>query len=318
MWRGNFGVSPIYSYNEACHREAEIAPIRGDADATKPLGLRRNKHIRIVKHEDGSIGCIHYRTEIVKFKPDGEIVVQLGGWASNSTTALLQTILDEHFYIFDHQVWCKVLTEAKEIKEFPLSTHGETKFCRISHEGYPRLQVIQPPIHKVHHIRRKGLNNVRARYADFRAYIDRMMRLRIENEAKIAKFTTQEFGEVFGEVGATDGRPIHGLPIYPVSLWKRDHYHCEERHYIKFKALITKEGDEDKTVDYYKAMLWLAAGVEGYRAKGWASTEDLLSHLDNVLMYLHRDEVFKEVPVFGMAKKDPYRNFFHEHHNPNV
>jgi hypothetical protein len=309
MWQGNFGVKPIYTYEEAVQREASIPPIRGDADATKPLGIRRNKHIRIVKNEDGSIGCIHYRTEIVRFKPDGEIVVRLGGWASNSTTALLSFLLDESFYIFDKQVWCRTLTETKEVKEFPLSSHGETKFRRAGHA----LQIIQPPIHKIHHIRRKGLNNVRARYADFRNYIDRTMRLRIETEAKIAKFSNEEFSEIFGEVGSSEGRPIKGLPVFPTPLWKRDYYHCEERHYTKFKALITKEGDEDKTLDYYKAMLWLAAGIEGYRSRGWASTEDLLLHLDHVLMYLHRDEVFKEIPVFGEAKKDSYKNFFYQH-----
>jgi hypothetical protein len=46
-------IKPIFTYAEACEREAGIKPIRGTD--IKPLGPRNHKQMQIVKNADGSV-----------------------------------------------------------------------------------------------------------------------------------------------------------------------------------------------------------------------------------------------------------------------
>lgn len=313
MWRkANLEISPIRDYAQAVEREASITAIRG-SDNIKPLGKRRNHGIRINRKVDGSIACILYATEVVTFKPDGDIVVRIDGWASQSSAHVISDILGSDFYLFDKKMWCMATHDNPEsLMHFPIPTHGETTFRRTGGDHSYRLRIVNPIRLKVHRVNRKASNNVSHRYADFMAYVGRTFRLRAENERGMAKFNIIEFEEVFGAHKDSLSHPIRGLAKYPPALWVEDHYKCDKRFYAEFQALIDRYGDEDKTQDYYKALLWLVSGITHYRSAGWATAQDIMKALDIVIKFVHRGEVFEEIDAFGLRKKDTYGKFFRQ------
>ena len=297
-------LQPIRDYAQAVEREASIKPIRGRYDV-KPLAQRRNLSIRIQKQGD-DIVCVHHSTGVVTFKPDGDIVVRIDGWASQTTATLISTILGADFYIFDKQMWCMAAYDNPEtLMHFPISLHGETTFRRPGKAGCYRLQIVNPIRLKAHKINRRGSNNVRARYADFIAYADRTFRLRAINERGMAKFSSTEFEDVFGKNES-------GITRLPKALWVSDYYNLDPKHYANFQVLIDRYGDEDKTQDYYKALLWLVLGIDNYRTGGWATVYDVYRALDEVLKLIHREEMFTEVDAFGLQKRDTHGKFFRQ------
>jgi len=299
----NWEIQPILSYEQAVAREAFIKPIRGDDDI-KPLGIRKNKHMRILKHPNGNIACRLYDTDVVTFKPNGDVAVMLNGWASDSTCDFASMVLDQPFYKFDSRVWCRVQYEG-EIKNFPLRSYGENKF-----RMHGTSLVIRDPLkHVIHKINRAGANSVRERYANFRAYLKRTMRLREDEHGRV-HLSDREFGDIFGHKKGSSGKPLNGLPDFPAPLWVGPHYKLETKYWAEFQQLIEDHGIAAKTQDIYKAFLWLASGIERYREHGCCYAADVSRAFDEVIFFLHRGEVFSTIDCWGQEVKDPYAKFF--------
>ena len=82
----NWGFPPLMSYEAAAKWESNTTPVRGDANNTKPLGNRRKKWININKDPNTQDIFINFAsTEIVRYKPNGDIIVNNGGWVSSTT-----------------------------------------------------------------------------------------------------------------------------------------------------------------------------------------------------------------------------------------
>ena len=285
----------IRDYARACEREAGIKPIRGTE--IKPLGPRRHKEMQILKQPNGDIACRLYQTDVVIYKPDGDIVVQVGGWASPTTTAFMGNALGGYFWQFDNQVWVRARTEEQdEDKPFPLLTQGENVFRRCQ-SGY--LLLTNPQMCKAHKINREGANNVRKRYKSFRDYIDRMVRLRavngkvdINREELKAMFSTDERLVMPPHLSISRGRAI------------------PKERLAEFQQLIEDHGVADKTQDFYRAFLWLADSIDMYVKYNGVNQGMLYKQLDEVTFYMHRGEAFVEIEHFGEQKKDSYHKFF--------
>ena len=285
----------IRDYARACEREAGIKPIRGTE--IKPLGPRRHKEMQILKQPNGDIACRLYQTDVVTYKPNGDIVVQVGGWASPTTTAFMGNALGGYFWQFDNQVWVRARTEEQnEDKPFPLLTQGENVFRRCR-SGY--LLLTNPQMCKAHKINREGANNVRKRYKSFRDYIDRMVRLRavngkvdINREELKAMFSTDERLVMPPHLSISRGRAI------------------PKERLAEFQQLIEDHGVADKTQDFYRAFLWLADSIDMYVKYNGVNQGMLYKQLDEVTFYMHRGEAFVEIEHFGEQKKDSYHKFF--------
>ena len=285
----------IRDYARACEREAGIKPIRGTE--IKPLGPRRHKEMQILKQPNGDIACRLYQTDVVTYKPNGDIVVQVGGWASPTTTAFMGNALGGYFWQFDNQVWVRARTEEQdEDKPFPLLTQGENVFRRCQ-SGY--LLLTNPQMCKAHKINREGANNVRKRYKSFRDYIDRMVRLRavngkvdINREELKAMFSTDERLVMPPHLSISRGRAI------------------PKERLAEFQQLIEDHGVADKTQDFYRAFLWLADSIDMYVKYNGVNQGMLYKQLDEVTFYMHRGEAFVEIEHFGEQKKDSYHKFF--------
>jgi hypothetical protein len=260
--------------------------------------------MRILKHPNGDIACRLYDTDVVTFKPNGDVAVMLNGWASDSTCDFASMVLDQPFYKFDSRVWCRVLYE-NEVKNFPLRMYGENNF-----RMHGTSLVIRDPLkHVIHKINRAGANNVRERYANFRAYVERTMRLRQDEHSRV-HFSDQEFGDIFGHMKDPLGLPINQLPDFPAPLWVGPNYKLDAKGWADFQQLIEDHGVADKTQDFYRAFLWLASGIERYREHSYCMYADVIKALDVAVFFLHRGEVFDEIDCWGQEVKDQYGKFF--------
>lgn len=282
-------IPPIRDYAHAVKVEAETKPVRGTD--IKPVGLRRNKHQQILRNGDDII-CRLYQTDVITYKPNGEIVVRIDCWASQTTVAFLSDLLSQPFHIFDHQMWMNEMRDG-EVYTFPLHSSGDNIFTRNA-KGY--LTFHNPRIPVTHKINRKNANNVRRRHKDFKVYVERMFKVRQDDRGAV-RIGKEELMAVFG----SERRPN---TLEPSPTRKPKAEDC-----AAFLKLITKRADEDKTEDYYKAFLWLCFGAHRfvYSIIYKGTVFDLL---DKVLLYTHRDEVFDGVEHYGKEIRDTYGKFF--------
>lgn len=303
-------VPSILNYEEAVKREAEITPIRGTN--IKPIGLRRNKHMSISKNADNEIVCTLYHTDVIKFKPDGDIVVKVDGWASNTTIGFLTDVLGADFYIFDKQVWVNAkILGGQQVMHFPIRTHFENTFRRAGDARYG-LVAIDPLILKTHQVKRSEMAKIRKKYEGFTKYVDAMNRLRVDERGRI-EIAHAEMEARLGGGQFWQRKPM-ALVIHPTMK-------PEDEQIQEFMQLITPS-DQDKTEDYYTAYVWLGGACDRYiglsGSSHLAKTRSFIAPVqtekvfNELLLYVHRDEVFAETEYFGEAKKDKYGKFFRE------
>jgi hypothetical protein len=101
-------------------------------------------------------------------------------------------------------------------------------------------------------------------------------------------------------------------PIQPSQAIRiSDHFRVNEDAMLHFKKLITKQGQEDKTRDFYEAFLLVALASGAYQIGN-----DLLGitpfevYFEDAVLYLHKDEAFLNRDCFGQMVRDRYARFF--------
>lgn len=108
-------VPQVRSYLSAVMLESKIKPIRGRDTSTKPLASRRQDQLTIrreVDHtnpnQDPNIVIKLYQTDIIKFKPCGEIEIFLGNWLTRTTVSVITDVLGLwDFRMVHDNVWYK-------------------------------------------------------------------------------------------------------------------------------------------------------------------------------------------------------------------
>ena len=90
----NSGISSIKNYAEALKRYETTKHIRGRAEDQRPLGKRsKTDNFRISKKENGDIQCFLFRTPVVTFTPEDNIVIFLDQWVSSSTCKFIGEVI---------------------------------------------------------------------------------------------------------------------------------------------------------------------------------------------------------------------------------
>ena len=170
------GVPVMATYAEAVAHEAKIKPIRGRAVECKPVGQRNITHATIRRDADDIVVRI-YSTDIVRYKPDGRVIINQGGHASNATRAYLNAMVKGYFS--SHQgvtVWSNSETKGW----FILHYRADNIF--IPDPENPHRLIFTNPIPQVTHKKdRAGMKAIRARYAPFIRYMKNIVKLQGQN-----------------------------------------------------------------------------------------------------------------------------------------
>ena len=296
---GNNNRTDVYStriktYEEALAHEASVKPIRGKT--IKPLHRRRDTHLTIRRQtgfnfEGEEVVIKMYETDIVKYRPNGDIYVNIDGWVSMTTCQVLTDILGADFHKYNNRMWVRCdIPESYTPHALPIDAHAPNIF-RVNMSNTLEFQNYKYPV--VHTLSRQAANIVRKQYKTFRQYLTNNFKLRSDNGVTCT-FEVEEFAHAF-EVDDVYGTPR--LPNVQVvgNKW------TSPKAIAHYMALIQSHDTED----FYKAVLTTVGGN-----RHAVTLKQLLKILDDCILYHHRDTVFVEKQVTtGAWAKDNYLRF---------
>jgi hypothetical protein len=147
-------VPQVKNYLSAVMLEGQIKPIRGRATSTKPLASRRQDQLTIRKDADNIVIKL-YATDIIKFKPCGEIEVFLGNCGMTRTTV---SVISDVLWWYDARlvhdnVWYK----------------GQK--LHSNEINYFKDNILQNPATiDVYDLNKKAFTQTNRKYKEFRAY----------------------------------------------------------------------------------------------------------------------------------------------------
>ena len=278
----------IKTYEEALAHEAAVKPIRGKT--IKPLHRRRDTHLTIRK-EGEEVVIQMYATDIVKYRPNGEIYVEINGWISMTTCQVLTDILGADFHKYNNRIWVRCdIPESYTPHALPVDAHAPNIF-RVNMSNTLEFQNYKYPV--VNNLNRQAANIVRKQYKSFRQYLTNNFKLR-SDDGLTCSFGVEEFAHAF----ETDD--VHGTPRLP-NVQVVGNKWTSKKAIARYIELIQSPNTED----FYKAIL---TTVGGNRRS--ATLKGLLKVLDDCILYHHRDTVFvKKQVTTGVWAKDTYTRF---------
>jgi len=169
-------VKRCFTYADAVRIHDSTKPIRGRSPEERPLGARRDVDTYWVRMRGEDVEFVLYKTPVITYRPNGDVVVKTDGWNSVSTHQFISQVLLVHCYgsrsntIIELRGSTDVVSKVivPKDKSVVLSfAHGNWRIT-----GY----------HTMHEYRmnRKAANAVRKKYADFLNYAKGMVKLRSE------------------------------------------------------------------------------------------------------------------------------------------
>ena len=285
----NSGIPLINDYATALKLWEDTKPIRGRAVDTRPLGHRRNDHYLINFLPMGAVECILYRTPVVTFYENGEVLIKHDGWNSVSTCNFIGEVLGIHSSIFNYNT-CVGFGG----KDYVVPVEGLT----IRRNENWVYEPVNPTPVLGHALDRKGANNVRARYKPFTTYLSSMSRLKAGSG-----YPQSELCRVFG---VDKG----GYPT--VGDLSQDSYRGWEETVESFFKWVSDTNEKTRNDSFYKGLLLMACSFGSSGWEGYTLNEKkALKAFDNLVIGFHRSETLKErVLPEGVVSRDSYAKYF--------
>jgi hypothetical protein len=232
-----------------------------------------------------------YETDIVKYRPNGDIYVNIDGWVSMTTCQVLTDILGADFHKYNNRMWVRCdIPESYTPHALPIDAHAPNIF-RVNMSNTLEFQNYKYPV--VHTLSRQAANIVRKQYKSFRQYLTNNFKLRSDNGVTCT-FEVNEF------VHAFEIDDVYGMPRLP-NVQVVGNKWTSPKAIAHYMALIQSHDTED----FYKAVLTTVGGN-----RHAVTLKQLLKILDDCILYHHRDTVFVEKQVTtGAWAKDNYLRF---------
>lgn len=302
----NWDVPRLTTYEAAARHESITKPIRGDKNGTKPLGDRKKKYFNIRKEGDDIVVRMH-STDIVRYKPSGELILNNGGWVSPSTHDMFHMLIGLHMQTFNSRTWvdCYIANAEGQIRrgDYPFPNNTPVKATR--HEGGWFLEGIGLTV--VHHINRKAANKVRKEYAEFKAYLSGITKLRTEYRTNTHHWTNKTTQEAIIKVSREE-LAEYGLEE-PSGMVFPDRQ-CASRA-DNLKGLMLS----NRTEDNYRAALTVMRS--SHYSRYWIGPHGIVVEpsripkiFDQLLLFIHRNEVLeKKIVTTGSIIKDSYAHW---------
>ena len=206
-------VPRISTYKHARKIYDEAVPIRGRSEEVRPLGRRKDADTywcRMRKDGSEAIELVLYRTAVLTFKPDGDIVVQTNGYSTQSTHEFIGQVVP---FVHCNGVRGSTVLSIRD---------GTNKWIRhiVPKNQALTLRMVNGNItvpdskgNYEYRLDRKATKNLRIRYKDFYTYVDSMIKIRaVEQQPRypkyrryaeeklppVVEFDPQEFADMLG------------------------------------------------------------------------------------------------------------------------
>jgi len=265
-------VPYMYSYEQALKKWQSTKPIRGREPEIRPLGERRDCDSYSIRKNVWTdvIELVLYKTPVVKFTPDNEVILNFGPWSSSSTCQFISGVLQS---VRTRRQQGAVVLEFRDGSKAMLGQNEELVLVADSHGCWtPRAKQTLYD----YRVNRKQANNVRRLVSQFHDYMSGMVKLRAEPvegyygtiSHKAVHTTYADLSAVFGEIKQTGGseylrpnvdkwiglaeKPKHCRPEHKVEKWAEYRERAQ-----KFFDLVRNDQDDNARHQNY----WIAFNI---------------------------------------------------------
>jgi hypothetical protein len=288
----NSGIRRLYDYNEALSWYEKTTPIRGSGRnaGLRPLGHRNKMQFQIRKTDEGVILCRCYQTDVVAFHPDGVVHIKTNGWNSQTTANFIKDVLGIGTMVSDRDVQLRIDNGYYRVKDGIKIKRRDTLGSGGSYE------VIDCQPHVTHGIDRRAMNQIRKKVQGFRTYLAGVIKLRGGDV-----FERDELNAALEAVGTT----VRGNWSIAVEQWRQDAKDISVRQHAALAEMMA----EDKNGSWYRCALMLIFNSNGWVSRIRANYQDVVKHLDDLLIATH-PQVLQPVKVeAGVLRRDRYKKF---------
>lgn len=307
-------VPRIHTYADALRKFNNTKPIKGRADDPRPLGERRYVDTYSIRKNvwTEAVECVLYKTPVVKFTTDGEIIINIDNWPSASTCQFIDRVIPS---VRANRVRGEVVLHFADNSKAMLPAQGELALVRDSNgRWFPKIKQVLYD----YRVSRKEANAVRKQVSQFKDYLSGVIKLKAEEVEgvwgregfSVVRATYAELIEVFGRDGVdTQMRPnVQGWDklIDKPKYWKdkaeawQDYRDTTE----KFFDLVKNDQDDGARHQNY----WIAFNVLMVQGQSlhWRDNMDFPvtlntgsfeKFLDKILLTMFADKVFTKVEL---------------------
>ena len=313
-------VPRISTYMEALNKFDNTKPIKGRSDDPRPLGDRRNVDTYSIRKNiwTNAIELVLYRTPVIKFTVEDEVIINIDNWPSASTCQFISRILPS---VSAHRVRGEVVLSFRDGSKAKLPARGELALVQTGNGAW--LPKVKQTMFD-YRINRRGANNVRGRVSQFRDYLKGVVKLKTETfvlhegsyyeqRNEIIRLSYGELIEVFGKQEGVNAdkfiphvEPWKNLDSKPKDGWNNADLHWENyrERTEKFYALVRNDQDDNCRHQNY----WIAFNIlfAYNNSLYWTDSLDRVATLgadqfekyfDKILFTMFSDEVFKQVQL---------------------
>lgn len=157
----------LFNYEQAMrHYETRKPYMKGHNKGLKPFAERARYWLTIRQEGEDIIIKLH-GTDIITFKPTGEVIIEQGGWCTSTTHETVGAILSTSLFIKDSIGWIGCANGT-----YPLRREG-ANILRLEN-GWVYVNPVYP---KVHRVNKANITIVRRRYKPFMDYAFNMVKL---------------------------------------------------------------------------------------------------------------------------------------------
>jgi hypothetical protein len=311
-------VPRINNYAEAIKKFNNTKPIKGRDGDPVPLGERRYVDTYSIRKNvwTEAVECVLYRTPVIKFTVEDEVVINIDNWPSASTCQFISRVLGGvgAYRVKGQMVLGFTGTDAKLM----LPARGETVLVRNTSGGW--MPKVKQTLYD-YRVSRKEANNVRKQVSQFKDYLAGVVKLKAEEVSgvwgrdgfQIVKTNYAELIEVFGrEEDANDRvRPavsdwvsLDGKPKYYRPENKDEAWQKYRERAAKFYDLVRNDQDDNARHQNY----WIAFNILMVQGQNlyWRDNMDTQvtlgvdyfnKFLESALFTMFSDKVYKRVEL---------------------
>jgi hypothetical protein len=316
-------VPRIYNYADALKKYDNTKPIKGRQDDPRPLGERRYVDTYSIRKNvwTEAIECILYKTPVIKFTTEGEIIINIDNWPSSSTCQFISRVVPS---VVANRVRGQVVLHFADNSKAMLPAQGELILVRESNgRWFPKMKQVLYD----YRVSRKEANNVRKQVSIFRDYLSGVVKLkaeevttnfgaRYETRFTVVRTTYGELIDVFGKEGETHDDPrvrpdvqgwdklIDKPHTFLAGDTKVEAWANYREKADRFFDLVRNDQDDNARHQNY----WIAFNVLALQGQSlyWRDNldhpvtlgvEQFEKYLDKILMTMFADKVFTKVAL---------------------
>jgi hypothetical protein len=342
-------VPQVTDYGDALRWYNTTKPIRGRSPEIRPLGDRKDVDNYSVRMNGDDVEFVLYRTPVITYRTNGEIVLRTDGWASVSSHQFIARVLS---IPVRGKSGSSVLRVGKQ--DYTMTGNNTLTLCV---EGTGAWRVLAHEKLYGYKANRKALTLVRSRYSEFRKYLGGFINLRQEEHVlhqgrayerrfNRINFGVQEAVNLFGVMDSTYndakalnrekidcifGKPTKLYYFNPTETQKQDHRDAVRKYEENMKAftdtIVNGQPEDVKHQNFYRGAVALL--VEGYREsrsthnnewilhdydmEGWVNVNEWMLLVDEAILKYHAEEVLERVQLeVGKTPNPKYASWISE------